>query len=183
MKALAALALLVPAALFVQDAPEMPPPARPAEQHTWLHRLVGTWDCVAEATMGPDAEPMTMESTLSVRSIGGLWIVGEGSATFAGEPFTSILTLGWDPDQDAFVGTWIDSMQPHLWSYRGALDEAGKVLALDTEGPGFGDPTVPAKFRETIEPVDADHWRFTSSMEGEDGQWETFLRAEYRRKE
>lgn len=190
MKTIALLALLAVAASCksspsqasaAPDSPESSPPPS-LDQHRWLQQLVGEWSATSEATMEPGAEPMRMESTERVRSIGGLWIVAEGSASFGGMPFSTMLTLGYDPQEQAFVGTWIDTMQMHLWTYRGTLDESKRVLTLATEGPAFGDPTKTAKYRDAIEIKDPDHRVLTSSVLGDDGSWKTFLRAEYRRK-
>jgi len=178
MKTIALFALLVVGAATVQEMQ----PAAPSDQHEWLQQLVGEWTVSADATMEPGAEPMRMESTESVRSIGGLWIVAEGRATFGDTPFTSILTLGYDPSKEAFVGTWIDTMQTHMWSYVGTLDDARKVLTLATEGPTFGDPSKTSKYHDVIELAGPDHKVLTSSVQGEDGTWTTFMRADYRRK-
>ena len=176
MKTLAILALLAVAATSVQDAPA--PPAQ-TEQHGWLQQLVGEWTVTSEATMEPGADPMKHEGTESVRSIGGLWIVAEGKASM---PMTWLLTLVYDPLKKSFVGTWIDTMQTHLWSYLGTLDDAKKVLTLVTEGPFFGDPSKMATYRDVIEVKGVDHRTLTSSVKNEDGSWSTFLRADYRRK-
>ena len=125
---------------------------------------------------------MQMESTETVRSIGGLWIVAEGKASFGETPFLSILTLGYDEKQGVFVGTWIDTMQTHMWSYRGTLDDARKTLTLETEGPAFDDPTKTSPYRDTIELTGPDSRTLSSSVKGADGTWTTFMRAEYRRK-
>jgi len=101
MKTLALIALLAAGALALQDMPE---PAQAREPHQWLQQLVGEWTATSEATMAPGAEPMRMESTERVRSIGGLWILAEGSATLASGPMTTIMTLGYDPKKEAFVG-------------------------------------------------------------------------------
>ena len=69
-------------------------------------------------------------STESVRSIGPLWVVGEGSADADGDAFRSVLTLGYDPEKESFVATWIDSVTPYLWTFTGQLDDAKKVLTL-----------------------------------------------------
>ena len=86
----------VPAAVAEQDG-SLPAPAAPTDQHEWLQQLVGEWEVSSKMSMGPDAEATTMQSTESVRSIGGLWTLGEGRADFGGRPFTSIMTLGYDP--------------------------------------------------------------------------------------
>jgi hypothetical protein len=185
MKHLARLALVAALAagcasthsdVTLSDAPA---PSEPNAQ--WLHQLVGEWTCTAEAWMSPGAEPMLLESTESVRSIGGLWIQGEGRGDFQGQPFHSVLTLGYDADEEAFVGTWIDSFQTHLWTYRGELDGARETLTLEAEGPSFGNPNVTASYRDALTIVGPDHKRMTSSVLGEDGKWITFMEADYRR--
>lgn len=186
MKPVVALVCLVSlaagAAVAVAPAQDMQP-ARPSAEHEWLGQLVGRWSARSEASMDPDAEPMVMESTESVRSLGGLWIVAEGQWTLSGNPFTSLLTLGYDPHEKVFVGTWVDSMQSVLWTYRGTLDAAQKTLTLDTEGPSWDDPAVKARYRDAIEIVDRDRRVLTSSVQEPDGSWTTFQRAEYRREE
>jgi hypothetical protein len=181
------IALLAASTLGLQEAPEtpeatMPEATEPTESHRWLEQLVGEWDMKAEASMGPGTEPMTMVSTESVRAIGDLWILAEGKASFAGRPFTSLLTLGYDPAQKAFVGTWVDTMHAYLWVYRGELDPARKVLSLIAEGPSFDDPAKKATYRDAIEIVDPSTKVLTSSVKGADGTWTEFMRAEYRRK-
>lgn len=179
MKTFACLSLLAICAASTQD-PHAPPKSE--DPHLWLHQLVGEWTAVSEASMGPGTEPIRIESTEKVRSIGGLWIQGEGSATFDGKPFTSILTLGYDVQKKTFVGSWIDSMQTHMWVYRGSLDEKRRVLTLDTEGPSFDDPSKTSRYRDAFEIVDADTRTLRSSVLGEGGEWTTFMTAEYRRK-
>src|SRR6185295_16595790 len=81
----------------------------PQQEHKWLQRLVGEWTYEHEASMGPDQPPMKGTGTESVRSIGGLWTVGEGEMP-DGSPATTIMTLGYDPQSKRFVGTFIGSM-------------------------------------------------------------------------
>ena len=176
-----AFALLLP---LVASVPQDPPaPAQPTEQHRWLHQLVGQWTATAEASMGPGLPSMKMESSETVRSIGGLWIQGEGAATMNGKPFTWVVTLGYDEAKKAFVGNWIDTMATHMWVYRGTLDEAKKVLTLEAEGPSFTDPTKSAKYRDVIELKDKDHRTWTSSFLGDDGKWTSFMTAHFQRKQ
>ena len=93
---LLALALGTALATGATIAQESPPASAALEQHEWLQQLVGEWTVSSDAVMGPDGESVLWESTESVRSIGGLWVVAEGSADNYGEPFTSLLTLGYD---------------------------------------------------------------------------------------
>ena len=182
MKSLAICALLAAFSFGASTIQDMPAPAEPTAEHKWLQQLVGDWECNAECSMGPDAEPMKMESTEKVQALGGLWVVLEGSADFAGTPFSSMMTLGYDPQEKAVVGTYVDTMQTHLWTYRGTFDKAKKTLTLEADGPHFEDPEKTCRFRDAITIVDADHKVLTSTIQGDDGEWTEIMRAEYRRK-
>jgi hypothetical protein len=155
----------------------------PQQEHQWLQRLVGEWSVEGECIMGPDQPPSTHTGTETVRSIGGLWTMGEGQGAGPdGTSVTSIMTLGFDPQAKKFVGTFIASMMTHLWIYNGTLDPAGRVLTLDTEGPDFsGGPNL-VKYQDIIEFVSDDHRILRSQLVGPDGKWIQFMTAHYRRK-
>lgn len=166
----------------VVSAAVAPPAHRSNEPTAFLERLAGEWSVVTETILGPGQEPVRSESREVARLLGGKWLVAESTGTApGGEPVTSILTLGYDPSRERFVGTWISSMQTHLWSYAGELDASGTALTLETEGPVLGDPTTTAQYREVIETMDADHKVMRSMILGPDGEWFEFARAEYRR--
>jgi hypothetical protein len=181
-------ALLLVVAGCASSAPHTSAPAADlaassaaAAQRAWLQQLVGEWTVVCEADMGPDGT-MKMEGKESVRSIGGMWVVGEGSGTMMGQPMSSVMTLGYDDGKGGIVGTWVDSMQSHLWTYKGTLDAAGKTLTLDTEGPSFDGSGKLSRYRDAITIKDKNHKTLTSSMQNADGSWTTFMTAEYTRK-
>ncbi len=155
----------------------------PQQEHEWLQKLVGEWDYEHEYKMGPDQPPIKATGTETVKSLGGLWTVGEGEGEMpVGSPATVIMTLGYDPQQKRFVGTFIGSMITHLWIYNGTLDASGKVLTLDTEGPDFSGGPKMAKYQDIIEWVNDDHRTLSSRLQGEDGKWQHFMTAHYRRK-
>ena len=158
--------------------PKMPPPEK---EHQWLEQLVGEWSVESEMTMAPGQEPVKSTGTETVRSLKGYWIVAEMTGTMMDEQFTSILTLGYDPKKKKYVGFWVGDMMPYLWKYEGTVDESGKVLTLETEGPC---PTAPkiSKFKEILEIKDKDHRTFTTQMQGDDGNFTTVMKAEYTRK-
>ena len=157
--------------------------AEPQKEHEWLQKLVGEWTCESECIMGPDQPPMKSKGAESVRSIGGLWTMGEMQAEMPdGSPGTMIMTLGYDPQKGRFVGTFVGSMMTHLWLYEGALDAAGNVLTLDAEGPTMAGDGKMAKYQDAIEIKSADHRVLTSRMLGDDGEWRQFMTAHYRRK-
>ncbi len=183
MKSLCALALTSLLAAACQTTASNPPTPHKAApgtaEHAWLQQLVGEWRANARATMLADQAPITFESTERVRSLGGLWVLAEGNASMDGGQFQSVMTVGYDPAKQSFVGSWIDTTTPVLWSYRGSLDGARKTLTLEAEGPDFHDPAKRANYRDQIELIDADHKRMVSSVQNPDGSWTEFMRAEY----
>lgn len=153
------------------------------KEHAWLQKLVGEWSVDGECVMGPDQPPMKSRGTETTRTIGGLWTQGTGSGEMPdGGAMTSVITLGYDPQKQRFVGTFIASMMTHLWVYEGTLDAGGKVLTLDTEGPGMSGDGKMVKYQDVITLVSDDHRILTSRMQGEDGNWIEFMTAHYRRK-
>lgn len=160
--------------------------AEPQKEHRWLDKLVGEWTFEAEA-MAPGKPPEKSGGTERVRSLGGLWIVAEGQGEMPGGGMaTMIITLGYDPQRQRYVGTFVGSMMTHLWVYDGALDSTERVLTLETEGPDM-DPNTAAKgkmrkYRDIIELKSDDHRILTSHALGDDGKWHGFMTANYRRK-
>jgi hypothetical protein len=154
----------------------------PQKEHRWLERLLGDWTSEAEATMEPGKPPETFRGTEHVRSLGGLWILAEGRGEMpgAGEAQT-LMTLGYDPRTGRYVGTWVGSMMSHLWVYDGRLDAAGRVLTLEAEGPAMADQSRLARYRDVITFESDDQRVLTSHVLDEDGKWQQFMTAHYRR--
>lgn len=162
--------------------PEMP---KPVEQHAWLQKFVGEWTTqVTIPPMGPDQQPTEFTGSESVRALGGFWVIGEnhGTCPMDAGPYTGVITLGYDPVKQKYIGTWVDSMTSLLWKYEGTLDATGKILTLETEGPSPMDMATTTQFREVIEWTSDDTRTFTSSVQGPDGQWTTMMTAKYTRK-
>ncbi|MFO0891350.1 MAG: DUF1579 domain-containing protein [Isosphaeraceae bacterium] len=154
---------------------------KPSPEHHWLHKLVGRWAFESECVMGPDQPPMKTTGAETVRSLGGLWTIGEGTMGAGEQSGSSVMTLGYDPRGKHFVGTFVASCMTHLWPYRGTLDAAGKVLTLDSEGPSFAGDGTMAKYQDIIEFIDDDHRVLRSRFLLPDGTWQSFMTAHYRR--
>lgn len=153
---------------------------QPHQEHRWLHGLLGAWTFEGEA-IGPDQNPIRQTGTERVRSLGDLWIVCDAEGDVPGfGPATWTLTLGYDPDKQRFVGTWVSSMMTYLWIYEGLLDETGNRLLLEAVGPSM-EPGSTARYREVIELADDDYRTQASFILLEDGQWYRFQTLEYRR--
>lgn len=155
----------------------------PQDEHQWLQRLVGEWTSEAEMNMTPDDPPVKTKGTESVRSLGGLWILAEGQGEMpGGGSATMMMTLGYDPQKKRYLGTWVGSMMTHMWVYDGVLDGTGNVLTLDTEGPSMAGDGKMSKYQDVIE-FKSDEYRILSSQVlGEDGKWNRFMTAHYRRR-
>jgi Protein of unknown function (DUF1579) len=157
--------------------------AQPQKEHQWLDRFLGEWTYESEYSMGPDQPPSKSKGFEVVRSLGGLWTIGEGEGEMPdGGTGKTLMTLGYDPQSDRYIGTFIGSMMTHLWIYNGSLDATEKVLTLDTEGPNFSQSAM-AKYKDIIEFVSDDHRVLTSQILGDDGNWLQFMTAHYLRKE
>lgn len=155
----------------------------PQKEHNWLQRLIGDWKFEGECIMGPGEPTMKSVGESAVRSLGGLWILCDGTGDAPdGTPVNSVITLGYDPQKQRFVGTFVASCMTHMWIYDGKLDEAGKVLTLDTEGPSFSGDGSLVPYQDIIGIESDDHWTLKSRVPGKDGAWFEFMTAHYRRK-
>lgn len=157
--------------------------AESQKEHQWLQRLVGEWTYEGETVMSANEPPMKSNGTESVRALGDFWILAEGQGAMCGGgggSATTLMTLGYDPAKKRYVGTWVGSMMSNLWVYDGSLD--GAVLTLESEGPHMTAEGQTAKYRDVIEIKTDDHRVMTGNVLGDDGKWQTFMTAHYRRK-
>lgn len=156
--------------------------AEALDEHRWLTKLAGQWTFEATCDTGADSPPLVSNGTQNFIPIGELWIVGEGTSTMPdGGPAATRITLGYDPQKERFVGSWIGSMMTYHWVYEGTLDAEGRVLTLDAVGPSFSGDGAMAKYQDVITIVSDDHHILTSRSQLEDGTWNEFLTAHYRR--
>jgi hypothetical protein len=155
----------------------------PQKEHLWLQQLLGEWTFDSEMEMGPGQPAMKGGGRESVRAMGGFWILGEASCQMPGsdEKGTMLTTLGYDPKQNAFVGSWVGSMMTNMWVYKGTLDASQKVLTLDTEGPSFSGDGKLARYQDVITIKNKDERTLHSQTRQEDGSWKRFMIATYRR--
>lgn len=163
-----------------QGDAQHPLEAKPGAAHQWLRQLVGRWRMQTQCVVGPDQPPQGAAGRETVRMLGDLWMIAEGEFDSSGEPDRTIMTLGFDPQRGRFIGSFVASMMTHQWQYDGALDDAGRVLTLDTVGPRFGVGGT-ARYQDIIQIVDANHRILRSQMLGEDGQWRQVMEGHYQR--
>lgn len=162
--------------------------SEPQKEHQWLQKLIGEWIWETEVIMGAEQPPEKSTGIETVRLLGDLWVLAEGQGEMPGcGAVTTLMTLGYDPQKQRYVGTWVGSMMSYLWVYDGELDASETVLTLNSEGPSMsgedksGEDKM-AKYKDVIEFKSDDHRVMTSHALGEDGQWHQFMTAHYRRK-
>ncbi len=148
--------------------------AKPQKEHDWLHQLVGEWTSEMDCAMGPDQPRQKSKGRETVRSLGGLWTLGEGEGR-------TLMTLGFDPAKGRFVGSFIGSMMTHHWLYEGTLDEAANVLTLESSGPNMMSDGAVIPYRDVVTLVSPDHRILASYMPDGKGGWSEFMTAHYRR--
>jgi hypothetical protein len=146
---------------------------------TFLGQLEGEWEYEAEAMTGPGQPAQRLEGVERGRMIGP-WAVLETDGETPNGRFVGILTVGPGAADKQYVATWISSVQDMLVQYEGRLDEAGRVLTLETTGPDPSDPAKQTRYRDVIE-LDGDRKEVASMMEV-DGKWITYLRSHSRRR-
>ncbi|MBD2259358.1 DUF1579 domain-containing protein [Pseudanabaena sp. FACHB-2040] len=154
---------------------------QPQKEHQWLQQLVGEWTYEVEAMTEPDQPLEKSTGTESVKSLGDLWVIAEGQGEMCGSMATTIMTLGYNPQKQRYVGTWVGSMMTHLWVYDGELDVAERVLTLHSEGPAMANEGGMAHYKDVIEFKSSDHRVMTSFCLGDNGQWHHFMTANYHR--
>lgn len=156
--------------------------AEPLAQHAWLRRLVGEWTYEAEA-LEPGKPPQRASGSERVRTLGDLWVIAEGQGEMpGGGTGYTLMTLGYDPQKERFIGTWVGSMMTHMWVYEGELEGDGQVLPLHTEGPSFESPGQMARYKDVIELRGENERVLSSYLQTADGSWQRFMTAHYRRR-
>lgn len=169
--------LALPSIASAQEMPEMP---KPQKEHEFLQKFVGEWESVGKGIMAEGAEPMECTGTASNRMLGGFWIVSNGKGEVMGDTMENVMQIGFDSEKGKYVGTWIDSFSNHMWKYEGTVE--GEKLILNAEGPDMTNPEKTAMYRDEFEFKSPDHYVLTSSAQGEDGKWVTFMTADVRKK-
>ena len=162
-----------------QEAVEMG--TKPIKEHEWLKKLIGDWRVETEMTM-PDGSKSTSQGNESVKSLGGLWAIGEGKGTMPdGASMDYRVALGYDVSFKEYRGCWYASVSSHLWKYVGELSADGKKMTLNCEGPSMTKDGETALYRDVIEIIDDNHRTLTSTGQDDNGEWHEFMKARYTR--
>ncbi len=160
-------------------------PVKPQQEHLWLKQILGKWKVTFECAMGPDQPTAEFEGIETVHSIGEIWYVAKGEnqtpCNDDNQQANSMMTLGYAPRKECYVGSFVCSMMNWMWQYdHGQLDDAGKILTLKTTGPlCTGDGL--AEYEDAMEIIDTDHRVLRSRMKTPDGSWHQIMQGNYQR--
>lgn len=156
--------------------------SQPLPQHQWLRKFVGAWKFSNECVMVPGEPPQIFTGTEEVRMLGDLWIIAEGRGPMpGGGEMSYIMTVGFDPAKNAYVGSWIGSPMANLFIYEGTLDADGRTLPLNTMGPDFADPTKLAAYQDVHQLLADGRRMMWSQTQGPDKQWHRFMSCTFER--
>lgn len=160
---------------------DMPPPS---PHHQWLKQLVGNWSITGTCTM-PDGSTGQSDATESARMVGEYFLhaVLKGTVPGADKPVECILIIGFDPESNTFVGTWIGSPMPNLINYTGTLSEDETTLTLICDAPDLEDQAKTSAYRDVIVITSENTREFHSEIQLEDGSWNRFMSSYYTRSE
>lgn len=164
-----------------QDKQEWAPP-KPTEQHKLLQEDVGTWDAVVKVYPMEDADPIESKGVEQNELLkGGMWLTSRFEGEAAGMDFTGVGTTGYDPVEKKYVGTWVDSMTPHLMVWKGDYDEETKTMTSvgESRDPYMGKPYK----TKLISRYNDDGTRvFEMHAPGPDGNQRKMMEIEYKRR-
>lgn len=152
------------------------------DEHRWLQQLTGRWRLTFDPPEGSGHQGEGGAWEEIARSLSGTWVVAEAAGTMPdGSSATNILSLGYDPAKKRYVGSFISSAMANLWVYEGTLDQTGKVLTLDCEGPDLDNAGRTASYQDIITIKDENTRNFSSRIRLADGTWKPIMSCNYSR--
>jgi hypothetical protein len=126
---LATLTACLAATNIYQPARAQAPGSQLSDEQKLLQKDVGTWDAAVKLWPVPNAKPIESKAVEKNELLpGGLWLVSRFDGDFGGMKFAGIGTVGYDPVEKKYVGTWIDNMTPHLTVIKADYDPATKTM-------------------------------------------------------
>jgi len=139
------VAAIRPVALFGQD---MRP--KQTEQHKQVQKSAGTWEGTLTMSMPGMDEPIETPAMEVIESLGDYWTTSRFECDFMGMPFIGVGNHGYDPQKEAFVGTWIDNMGTSIAMMEGNIDKDSGKLIMHWKGPDMSDPTSTVDMRHEM---------------------------------
>lgn len=145
-----------------------------------LKQDVGAWDATVKVWTSPSAEPTTSHGKETDELLpGGLWLVSRFEGEAAGVKYTGVGTTGYDPDEKHYVGTWVDTMSPHLMIMKGDYDPATRSMAASVEVRSAETGQM-VTLKETGHYIDDNFRTFEMQMPDKDGKFWKVMQIDYK---
>ena len=144
----------------------------PPKGFDWLKQFEGKWAAVSKT---PGTEQVVGRGTMESKVLGKFWIENTHQAKMPMAKFTAIQTIGYNNKKERYTGNWIDSLTDYKWEYDGEVDESGKKIILNAEGPDWTDPSKMKDYRDIYEFKSPHEIVALSQIKNDDGEWETFM--------
>ena len=158
-------------------------PPKPTAEHQALAEDVGVWDAETKFWMQPDTDPITSKAVETNTMAGQLWLITEFKGNFAGMPFVGHGQFGYDPIAKKYIGTWVDSMAPYLYTMEGTFDEQTKTLTMMSTGrdPKTGKISTSKNITQYID-ADTKTFEIHAPVPGQEGKWWKMMEISYKRR-
>ncbi len=102
----------------------------PLEEHKMLKMDEGVWNAKLTMWKTPGAEPIQSDLIETNTMLGDLWSIGKMEGNISGTDYVGFATLGYNPIQKKYVGTWVDSVTPEITQMIGNYKPKSKTLTL-----------------------------------------------------
>jgi hypothetical protein len=187
--AITRIRIIAPFALILasfQSSPaqdqQQPPVAQPTAEHKLLQKDVGTWDAEITLFPGEGLEPAKSKGTETCKLLnGGMWLVTHFEGEMAGMEFAGAGMFGYDPTEKKYVGTWADSMSPHMMTIKGDYDAATKTMTSIGEGRESSGGDFVAKLISRY--LDDGTRTFEMHMRMPEGEFTKMMEIKYKRRD
>ena len=116
--------------------------ANPSENHEFLNKLVGKWNCTTKFWMQPGQPPQESTGTSTQEMVlGGRFLQGDYQGNMMGQPFSGMSIDGFDNHTGKYFGLWMDSMGTKAMVFHGACDGNVREMISEYEDPHTNRPT------------------------------------------
>ncbi len=152
-------------------AQEMP---KPGPEHAILKKFEGSWNATVSFAGGESKGTANYKMDL-----GGFYLRFHFKGDFGSAPFEGRGITGYDPAKKKYVGSWADSMSPHLRVTEGSFSKDGSTY---TETSGWlGMDGKNHKIKTVHEFKDKDTIKF-AIYQVDDGKDQEMMKITYKRK-
>ena len=153
----------------------------PAEGHSRLKPLVGSWHAKGVFTMGPGAPPETSDGTSEHRWVlGGRFLEQRYQSQLMGMPFEGLGFTGYDNVRGKYVGAWMDTFSTGIMPSVGVGKP--KASGFDSVSECLEPSGKKVVFDCKIKMIDNDHHTWEMWSKGPNGKRYRAMLIEYTRK-